>query len=209
MRFRHIAGGLAVVALATCGAPVAASAGTVTPAAQTTPGGVTWHGAPAAGAATRQGAPAAGRDAAASKIPWQRYVSQPWQDAPGKVCTFGVDVTIVRQREQYRTLSSYPNGKPRLQEFRGPLFVRYTNTSSGKSVVGNLSGYGWFYYQADGGTVIYVPSHLGLTVPVGNKGFPAGEWIFAGHGLVFVSSSGDIHVLRFHAHLENICSMLS
>jgi hypothetical protein len=193
MRFRHIAGGLAVAALATCGVPAVASAATTAPHPSPLARMVPWHNAPAT----------------ASKIPWQRYVTQPWQDAPGKVCTFGVNVTIVRQHEQYRTTSSYPDGKPRVQEFRGPLFVRYTNASTGKSVVGNLSGYGWFYYQRDGGTVIYVPSHFGLSVPVGNKGFPAGEWIFNGHGMVVVSSSGDIHVVRFRATIENICQKLS
>ena len=210
MRFRHIAGGLAGVAVAMCGvpaaasaatwdgAPAAASAATITPAARPLPAGVTWHGVPAAGS-----------NAAAGKIPWKRYRTKPWHDAPGKVCAFGVNVTIVRDREQYRTLSSYPGGKPRVQEFRGPLYVRYTNTSTGKSMVGNLSGYGWFYYPAGGGVDIYVPDHIGLTVHAGTKGFPAGEWIVSGRALVIVSSSGANHVVPIHATIENVCRMLS
>jgi hypothetical protein len=198
MRFRHIAGGLSVVALATCGLPAAVSAAAVTHTPR-----------PLTRVAQGRGLPAAGSDAAAGKIPWKRYVTKGWQDAPGQVCSFGVNVTIVRQHEQYRTTSSYPNGKPRVQEFRGPLFARYTNASTGKSLVGNLSGYGWFYYEPNGSIAIYVPSHIGLTVHVGNKGFPAGEWIFSGRGMVFVSSTGDIRVVPFHARLENVCSMLS
>jgi hypothetical protein len=213
MRFRHIAGGLAVAALIAGGVPAAASAATWQGApASGVDHGVTWHGGPASRVdrmAPWHNTPAWAGHAAASKVPWKRYVTKPWQDAPGKVCSFGVNVTIVRQHEQYRTTSSYPDGRPRVQQFRGPLFARYTNASTGKSLVGNLSGYGWFYYTAGGGTDIYVPSHLGLTVPVGNKGFPAGEWIFSGRGIVYVSNSGQINVVRFHATLQNVCRALS
>jgi hypothetical protein len=39
-------------------------------------------------------------------------------------------------------------------------------------MVGNLSGYGWFYYPAGGGLDAFAASHIGLTVPVGNPGSP-------------------------------------
>lgn len=193
MRFRHLAGGLAAAIAVTFSVPAAASA-----AASSLPrvsnGPNQWREAPAA---------------AASSIPWRPYRTKPWHDAPGKVCAFGVNVTIVRQREQYRTLSSYPNGKPRLQEFRGPLFVRYTNTSTGTSVVGNLSGYGWFYYPASGGLDAFVPNHIDVKVPVGNHGFPAGEWIVSGRALVIIDSTGAINIVLIHATTKNICRALS
>lgn len=71
----------------------------------------------------------------ASPVPWQPYRAAPWTDAPGRVCAFGVATTIVADQEQYRTLASYPDGSPKVQEFRGPLVVRYTNTSTNESVV--------------------------------------------------------------------------
>jgi hypothetical protein len=91
----------------------------------------------------------------------------PWTDAPGRVCTFGVATTIVADQEQYRTLASYPDGSPKVQEFRGPLVVRYTNTSTNESVVRDLSGYGWFHYGEDGGNHAFIASHIGVTVPDG------------------------------------------
>jgi hypothetical protein len=197
MRFRHIAGGLAVVIAAACGVPTAASATTVTSPPRPLPETAQWQEAPATGSA------------AASTVPWKPYRTQPWNDAPGKVCAFGVNATIVRDREQYRTLSSYPDGSPQVQEFRGPLFVRYTNTSTGKSVVGNLSGYGWFYYPAGGGYDAFAPSHIGVTVPVGNPGFPSGEWIVSGQSLLIVGSTGAINIVLIHATAENICRTLS
>lgn len=197
MRLRHMAGGLAAAVAVTLGVPATAGA-----AASSLPrvsdGPNQWHVTPSAGSA-----------AIASSIPWEPYVTQPWNDAPGAVCTFGVAATIVRQREQYRTLSSYPNGSPQLQEFRGPLFVRYTNTSTGESVVRNLSGYAWFYYPAGGGLDALVASHIDVTVPVGNNGFPAGEWIISGRSLVIVDSAGAINIVPIHATTENICSTLS
>lgn len=198
MKFSHIAGALAVVIAVMGGVPAAASATMVTPPSRPLPETAQWHGMPAAGG-----------DAAASTVPWKRYRTKPWHDAPGKVCAFGVNATIVRDREQYRTLSSYPNGHPRIQEFRGPLLVRYTNTSTGKSTVGNLSGYGWFYYPADGGLDAYAASHIGVTIPVGNHGFPAGEWIVSGRSLLIVGRTGAINLVLIHATTENICRTLS
>jgi len=140
---------------------------------------------------------------------WQTYRTAPWTDAPGAVCSFGVAATPVVDQEQDRTLASYPNGDPQLQEFRGPLFVRYTNMSTGASVVRDLSGYGWFHYGSDGSIDAFIASHIGLTVDVGNAGFPAGEWVISGRSEVTVSSSGTIGVRLIDATAENLCQTLS
>lgn len=179
MRFRHIAIGLAAVIAATFGVPAVASA-----------------------------APAA-HSAAASTIPWKTYRTKPWYDAPGKVCAFGVKTAIVRDGEQYRTLSSYPDGSPEVQEFRGPLIVRYINASTGKSAVGNLSGYGWYYYPKSGGYDAYAPSHVGVTVPIGNRGFPAGEWIISGQSDLIVDGTGAIDIVLIHATAQDMCRTLA
>lgn len=142
-------------------------------------------------------------------IPWQSYRTAPWTDAPGAVCTFGVSTSIVEDQEQQRVLATYPDGDPKLQEFRGPLVIRYTNTSSGASVVRDLSGYAWFHYGADGSIVAFIASHIGLTVPVGNAGWPAGEWVISGQSVATVSSAGAINVKLLHATAENLCQTLS
>jgi hypothetical protein len=152
-------------------------------------------------------APAA--TASAASIPWQTYRTSPWTDQPGQVCAFGVAVTIVKDGEQERVLESYPDGSPELQEFRGPLYVRYTNQSTGASVIGNLSGYGWFTYESDGAIDAYVQQHIGLTVKVGNTGWPAGEWVISGQANVTVSPAGQISVQLHHAKADNICADLS
>ena len=156
------------------------------------------------------GVPAAATPAAAdSSVPWQQYRTAPWTDAPGAVCTFGVTTSIVVDQEQERVLANYPNGDPKLQEFRGPLVVRYTNTSTGQSVVRSLSGYGWFHYGTDGSSEALIASHIGVTVPVGNTGYPAGEWVLTGQSVVSIDSSGTINVRLLHATAENLCRTLS
>ena len=164
--------------------------------------------------ATVLGVPATASAATASPASdtaggWQPYRTAPWTDAPGAVCSFGVAATPVNDQEQFRTLASYPSGAPRLQEFRGPLFVQYTNMSTGASVVRDLSGYGWFHYGSDGSIDAFIASHIGVTVDVGNAGFPAGEWVISGRSEVTVSSSGAIGVRLINATAENLCQTLS
>src|SRR5215471_11165274 len=156
------------------------------------------------------GVPATAASAAtASTAGWQPYRTAPWADAPGAVCSFGVTATPVDDEEQFRTLASYPNGDPRLQEFRGPLFVQYTNMSNGASVVRDLSGYGWFHYGSDGSIDAFIASHIGVTVYVGNSGFPPGEWVITGRSEVTVTGAGAINVRLITATAENLCQTLA
>jgi hypothetical protein len=162
--------------------------------------------------ATALGVPAAASAATAataSSVPWPQYRTAPWTDAPGAVCTFGVTTKILVDQEQSRTLASYPNGNSKLQEFRGPLIVRYTNTTTNESIVRDLSGYAWFRYGPTGGIDAFVASHIDVTVPVGNTGYPAGEWVLTGQSLVSIDSSGTINVQLLRATAENLCSTLS
>lgn len=158
---------------------------------------------------TALGVTTAASAATATAVPWQPYRTAPWTDEPGAVCSFGVAATVVYDQEQYRTLAQYPNGDPRLQEFRGPLIIRYTNTSNGDSVVRDLSGYGWFHYALDGGLEAFIASHIGITIDVGNTGFPAGEWVISGQSEVTVSGTGTINIYLIHASAEDLCRTLS
>jgi len=155
------------------------------------------------------GVPATASAASDAGVAWQPYRTAPWTDAPGAVCTFGVAATIVSDQEQFRTLASYPNGDPRLQEFRGPLVIRYTNQATGGSVVRDLSGYGWFHYGSEGSIDAFIATHIGVTVHVGNPGFAAGEWVITGRSEVTVSSAGAIDVRLINATAENLCQTLS
>jgi hypothetical protein len=165
---------------------------------------------PAASAATRPAADSLPPVSAAAKLPpWQTYRSGSLSYPAGTVCSFTLSGTPVKDEEQYRTLQSYPDGTAELNEYRGPLYVRYTNESTGKSVVRNLSGYGYFRF-GDGNASIQALflNNGGISVSVGNQGYPSGYWVE--HGQVLVTDNGQgsrvIHVI--HASLENLCRTL-
>jgi len=142
--------------------------------------------------------------------PWQTYRAGPLNYSAGEVCSFPLSAVPVKDGEQYRTLKYYPDGSPELQEYRGPLYARFTNEATGKSVTPNLSGYGWFHL-ADGTGAVRQALYLnngGTTIKVGNRGFPAGYWVE--HGQILITDNGQgskvIHVI--HATLENLCQTL-
>jgi len=68
----------------------------------------------------------------------------------GEVCPFALHGEATKDEERVRNLLAYPDGTPQEQEFTGPLSFRWTNLSTGKSVVRDLSGTFDFAINADG-----------------------------------------------------------
>ena len=154
--------------------------------------------------------PVSASPAAGQLPPWQTYRSASFGYAAGAVCSFALSGVPVTDEEQFRTLKSYPDGTAELNEYRGPLHVRFTNESTGRSVVRNLSGYGYFRFGDHTAAVdALFLSNGGISVDAGNQGYPAGYYIE--HGQVLVTDNGQgsrvIHVV--HATLENLCRTLS
>lgn len=142
--------------------------------------------------------------------PWIEYHAQPWVDAPGEVCSFGVKADIVRDEERYRQYATYPDGSPKVQWWVGALDVRYTNTSTGESVVRDLGGDGLFAYDEDGGFLLEVFGPAGARITVGSIGSPPGEWVLNGRWDYRKSADGTHRQLRlFHGTEENICDTLA
>ncbi len=164
--------------------------------------------AAACGVATAAVAPAA--SASVTTVPpWQPYRSSAFEDPAGNPCQFAVRATPVRDQEQYRTLAAYPNGDPEVQEFRGPLWVRYTNETTGRSVIRDLSGYAVFHYGQDGGVEASFFRHGGVTVHPGNVGYPAGEWVFTSPFALSIAADGSRTIVQPHPAAENLCRTLS
>jgi hypothetical protein len=76
-------------------------------------------------------------------------------------------------------------------------------------VVGNLSGHGLFTYEPDGAIDARIQQHIGLTVKVGNIGWPAGEWVISGPADVTLSPAGQVSVQPGQARADDICADLS
>ena len=148
-------------------------------------------------------APAAG---AAGRGGWTPYRTQPF-DSAGR-CSFTVHGDIVKDEEEIRTVAAFPDGTPRIQEFRGPLVIRFTNTSNGRSAVRDVSGYGRLRTLADGGSVWFFDGGASIGVPIGNTAFPAGSYIVHGRFRLTIAPDGTRDLPHLHAHVENLCDTL-
>jgi hypothetical protein len=150
-------------------------------------------------------APAAG--AAGGKGGWVPYRTQPF-DAVGR-CSFTVHGDIVQDEEEVRTDATFPDGSPRIQEFRGPLVIRFTNTSNGESAVRDVSGYGRLESKENGGSAWYFDGGAAIGVPIGNTAYPSGEYIVHGRFRYTVAPDGTRDFPHLHADVENLCQTLA
>jgi hypothetical protein len=187
--------GLAVVsaALVTLAAVLPATAGTAgaSNARQA-------HAAAAPAAAAQQGGP----------LGWRRYHYGPFTEPAGTACRFTLRGQTVRQDVWYRTSDRYANGDPRDQVFIGPLYTRYINQATGKSIVGNLSGSASIHYDRDGTQLWYVVGPFGITFHPGNPYHRPGEYILSGLTELDIHH-GTMPQIRYHrGPTENVCAAL-
>lgn len=148
------------------------------------------------------------------KSPWIRYHQEDVTVAAGKGCDFDVFEKVLRDGEYYRDVATYADGTPRIQHWRGPLVMRYTNTATGKSVVADLSGRATITYYPDGGieslTVADGASHFGSTIPDGSN-LPRGVYRFGGKWTTLkLDEDGNRRVdLGPKGTAENLCGVLA
>lgn len=144
---------------------------------------------------------------AASAADWRPFRTTPFVRTD--TCPFPIRGDVVTDKEETRIDSTLPDGSPRVQEFRGPLVMRFTNTSSGRSAVRDLSGYGRIHFFADGASAGYFPDNVGVRIPIGNPGYPAGYYVMHGGVRVTIAADGtrEVHAIG-HPTIENLCRTL-
>lgn len=138
-----------------------------------------------------------------------------WQPSPtapfaiSGVCSFTMKGDIVKDAVEVRTDSTYPDGSPEVQDFRGPLAIRFTNESNGRSAVRHLNGYARLHYLEDGGRAY--DWHGGGSVPVrvDGPGFPRGWYVLHGRFEVVGHVDGTRLFSDVHAKVENLCLTLA
>lgn len=146
---------------------------------------------------------------AASAADWQPYRTTP--SVRSDTCPFGVRSEAVTDEEETRIDAALPDGSPAVQEFRGPLTMRFTNTSTGKSVVRDVSGYGRIHFFADGSSKGYFPEAVSVRFPIGNRSYPTGYYVVHGLVRVAIAADGDRRFVggTRHATLEDLCTTLA
>jgi hypothetical protein len=127
-----------------------------------------------------------------------------------RISRIGVRGEILRDEELSRTLTTYPDGSIHLQEVIGPLVFRFTNTSTGRSVVRNLDGTGLFDRGTDGSFALFLVSgHMGAGLASTDPGGPALLY-FTGTGHTLVQAAdGSRTVIYGRGPVENVCKVLA
>jgi len=150
----------------------------------------------------------AGSASAAS--PWTPLGANSFQLPAGTRCPFTLRSDVIANAEQIRTLESYQDGSPRLQEVVGLLLVRYTNVESGVSVERNLTGTALVEYPEDGGFILtLVGGHMAIGLPSTVEGGPA-FLVFTGTGFSLdLNADGSRTITYGHGEIENICDTLA
>ncbi len=152
--------------------------------------------------------------AASADTPWTPYVEQSSVVVPAARSTCGFDVRedVVSQAEEYRTTATWPDGSPREQVWRGDLTIRFTNLSSGASVVRDLGGTGTYVFAADGSPVSLTSQHgpFAATMPPGSSP-GSGLYVLSGHGtgVTFNADGTRSFTLGPAGSAENLCSTLA
>lgn len=143
---------------------------------------------------------------------WKRYHQKDFRVPAGQACAFTLFGKVLYDREYYRTLYRWPNGKPRSQLFRGPLVVRFSNTETHVHLIRNLSGVGIEKFNPDGSfhALVLVSGHFSATLPPGSSP-RRGEFYVSGQGATVVAHADGTDTLKLgsHGRAENLCRPLS
>jgi hypothetical protein len=131
--------------------------------------------------------------------------------AARSTCAFDVQETVVEDREFFKTTETYPDGSPKEQVFRGDLVMRYTNVTTGASVVHDLGGTGVFAYNPDGSPASLTSRHgpFGTTLPAGSTPY-TGIYVVAGKGTSVTFNADGTRTLTLgkHGSSTNVCAEL-
>ncbi|MCO6010708.1 hypothetical protein NE236_37695 [Actinoallomurus purpureus] len=145
--------------------------------------------------------------AASATSGWEPYRAAPFTTAG--VCPFTIHGDILRDEEEIRTVSTYPDGTPKVQEFRGPLVIRFTNESTGRSAVRDVSGFARLRHRKDGGSVWHFDGGASVRVPAGSRAYPVGWYILQGRFTLIVAPDGTRDFRSVHATVEDLCQTLA
>ena len=138
---------------------------------------------------------------------WEPTEQGPISVPAGTVCSFPVTAEPVRQ--DLRLRYHYDDaGNPDGYEVVGPLIARVTNTSTGASVVRNLSGQGIVMFAPDGSWDAIVNGGFLIFFRAGDD--PANALLyFTGHTVLHGSPTGQKTLVSHTGPGENLCDTLA
>lgn len=138
---------------------------------------------------------------------WHRFHAQPFSTPAGALCPFPLSSHVLFDREYVRTTRTWPDGSPRTQEYAGPLVVRVTNTSAGRSVRRDLSGRAVVQHARDGSSTYVLQGPVAVGFHPGDS-LPPGYVVLRGEHTVRFAADGTRTVTVDRGTEENLCETL-
>ena len=140
---------------------------------------------------------------------WEPTSTPPFVIPAGQVCAFELKGDIVADREWMRTVATFPDGSPQVQDFTGLLVIRYTNTSNQRTVVRDASGSMRVYALPDGTKIWQLHGNNAVPVRAANTGFPGGDYITHGD-FVLIDHPNRVRDIPVRlGTMENLCQTLA
>ena len=140
---------------------------------------------------------------------WEPTSTPPFVLPAGQICAFELKGDIVADREWMRTVATFPDGRPQVQDFVGVLVIRFTNTANHRTVVRDASGSIRVYSLPDGTRIQQFRGNNALPVRAANTGFPGGDYITRGDFVVIDRPGGVREVPVRLGTMENLCKTLA
>ncbi|WP_394836610.1 hypothetical protein LVJ94_06845 [Pendulispora rubella] len=129
--------------------------------------------------------------------------------AAGDYCSFAVKSEVVVDEERIRTLAVDASGKPLVEQFTGPLVFRFTNTATGKSALGDVSGDADAFHHPDGRDTWIL--HDGFFLNVSKyvtTNVPPGLYVLSGGSIFEVADRTHFRITPL-GKMENMCETLA
>jgi hypothetical protein len=138
---------------------------------------------------------------------WERYEAADFTSPAGDLCRFPLTSKVLFDAEYVRTPASYPDGKPKRQEYVGPLVVRLTNDATGASIQRDLSGRAVLTYDPDGSYDFRLSGPAGVGFRPGDS-LPRGFYVLRGYHVIRFAADGTRTITVDRGTEENVCRTL-
>jgi hypothetical protein len=140
---------------------------------------------------------------------WVPTSTPPFLNPAGSICSFEVKGDIVRDEERMRTLATFPDGNPRVQDFAGRLVIRFTNTSNGRTAVRDATGRVRAYYLPDGSKIWQIHGNAAIPVRQTSTAFPPGDYLVHGDFVLVIRADHMKELPVQLGTIEDICRTLA
>ena len=146
---------------------------------------------------------------AADGAGWRPTHTDPFEFAAGALCPFGLKGDILYDHEFTRVTATFPDGSPKIEEFTGPLGIRFTNEATGKSVDRDITGFTRLLHSPDGAREFDMwGNNVAPVYPGTDKTFPVGDYVTHGYFVFVVHADKSREYIVRHGTSEDICKTL-